>query len=262
MRRGGRDSMSREHLLMISGWGHGKGVFNNLVPCFISRHDVTITSPVELLQGGRDKCDPSETVSPYAHTLREQCNTFQNPGILIGWSMGAMLALEAAARLDLKARAIILIAGTARFCAAGDYQAGVAAPNLRAMKRGLKNDPETTLHTFFANVAAPRRENEEIIGKRVERALSFGAEALVHGLQFLLEKDLRESLAQITAPVLIIHGGQDTVIPVSAGQFLHREISQSSFVELSDGGHDIVVTHANEIAEKIGTFVANGNSNS
>ncbi len=172
--------------------------------------------------------------------------------------MGAILALEAAVRLDLKVKAIVIIGGTARFCAADDYPSGFPVRNLRAMKLGMKRDPVSTLQTFFADVSSPRQETQESINRRVERARSFGDDTLVHGLQFLQNIDLRSALADITLPVLVLHGSRDTVIPISAASFLHHEIPHSTFCSLPGAGHDMIVTHSEKVAEKIRNFVSNG----
>ena len=49
--------------------------------------------------------------------------------------------------------------------------------------------------------------------------------------------DLR--VAKVTAPVLVLHGDRDQVVPIASGQLLYKLItSPKRFVRLAGGGHE------------------------
>ena len=49
--------------------------------------------------------------------------------------------------------------------------------------------------------------------------------------------DLR--VAKVTAPVLVLHGDRDNVVPIASGQLLYKLItSPKRFVRIAGGGHE------------------------
>lgn len=67
--------------------------------------------------------------------------------------------------------------------------------------------------------------------------------------------DFREDLKQINLPALIIHGDADRVLPVNAtGRRLHRSIKGSRYIEIKDGPHGIIWTHAEEVNRELLAF--------
>ena len=60
-------------------------------------------------------------------------------------------------------------------------------------------------------------------------------------VRWLMKDQFRSDLrvAKVTAPVLVVHGDRDTVIPISSGQLLYKLItSPKRFVRIAGGGHE------------------------
>jgi fermentation-respiration switch protein FrsA (DUF1100 family) len=60
-------------------------------------------------------------------------------------------------------------------------------------------------------------------------------------VRWLMKDQFRSDLrvAKVTAPVLILHGDQDNVVPISSGQLLYKLItSPKRFVRVAGGGHE------------------------
>jgi fermentation-respiration switch protein FrsA (DUF1100 family) len=60
-------------------------------------------------------------------------------------------------------------------------------------------------------------------------------------VRWLMKDQFRSDLrvAKVTAPVLVLHGDRDTVVPVSSGQHLYKLItSPKRFVRIAGGGHE------------------------
>ncbi|MFT5127808.1 MAG: pimeloyl-[acyl-carrier protein] methyl ester esterase [Rhodothermales bacterium] len=113
--------------------------------------------------------------------------------ILIGWSLGGVLAIGAAARQPESVRALVLISTTPRFTDA--WPARV----IQRMQRRLAREPEATIADFQNRAGIP--------GAACELRNS--------GLEYLATCDLRNSLAALPCPILWIHGDADPIIPHS-----------------------------------------------
>lgn len=76
-------------------------------------------------------------------------------------------------------------------------------------------------------------------------------------VRLLMKDQFRSDLriAKVTAPVLILHGDRDTVVPISSGQALYKLIrSPKRFVRIPGGGHDDLSSFG--IAEAVTKFLA------
>jgi fermentation-respiration switch protein FrsA (DUF1100 family) len=73
-------------------------------------------------------------------------------------------------------------------------------------------------------------------------------------VQWLMKDQFRSDLriGKVTAPVLILHGGRDTVVPITSGERLYEQIkAPKRFIRFPEGGHEnLSVFGAVEAAQK------------
>ena len=174
--------------------------------------------------------------------------------ILVGWSLGGMLLLEALASLGSPGVAgLVLVGGAASFCQRPDYSHGQPPAAVRAMRRGLKHDAPGVLAAFARTCLAPGQESFE-----AEALAIFGSplhpENLAPGLDYLLNRDLRDCLPRISAGAVILQGDQDRIVPAAQARFLQEHLPGSRLRLLPGAGHLPFVTQAaafNEILEEM-----------
>lgn len=78
----------------------------------------------------------------------------------------------------------------------------------------------------------------------VRTTLQAGPLVLLSAARGVLADDVREKLARIGSPTLIVWGEQDLLMPVSVGQVLHEAIPGSQFVVLPGAGHHVTAEAA------------------
>ena len=171
-----------------------------------------------------------------------------------GWSLGGLRALQETLEGRSPATHLILIAGTARFCADGERWPGLPEANLRALQRQLARDPREALTGFHRLCAGPDAP-ADLIHERTETSLKMGVEALGTGLQTLLTLDMRNALAGCRIPVLVLHGMRDTVIPLAAADRMLDDLPLAKLVRHPHAGHDLPLTHPDWVAEQIAAFL-------
>lgn len=69
------------------------------------------------------------------------------------------------------------------------------------------------------------------------------------------QRPLRRILQQFSAPMLILHGEEDGLVPLAAAKEHCRIVPQSEMM-LYPGGHLLIMNRSGELAEEIGRFIA------
>ena len=163
--------------------------------------------------------------------------------VLVGWSLGGMLLLEALAGLAPTPAGLVLVGVAAVFCQRPDYPRGQQAKVVRAMRRALKDDPQGVLARFAEQCLAP--------GEKAFRPEALGyfqsgtcLENLAPGLDYLLHQDLRPHLARIPGRPVIVQGDQDAIVSRPQAQFLHEQLPGSRLCLLKGAGHLSFLTQA------------------
>lgn len=176
--------------------------------------------------------------------------------VVIGWSMGAMLALQAAAESESVA-AVVVINGTLRF-ASDDRAFGWPTPILRRMQKRLATDAEATVTQFvesmFVNPETARSYIEACHHGNVLAESAFDRLALIAGLDYLATTDLTASVANFTCPVLWLHGTDDRICPGAAARQSVELLPNCTLREIP-AGHAPFYEQPDETAAAIKEFL-------
>ena len=174
--------------------------------------------------------------------------------LLVGWSLGGMLLVEALAELEARPAALVLAGVAASFCPRADYPLGQPPGGVRAMRRAVKIDAGRVVGDFARQCLAPGESSflPELL-ERMQPGQS--PEELARGLDYLLARDLRPDLARLNGGrVTIIQGDQDRITAAAQAQFLHRRLPGSRLKIIAGAGHLPFFTRAaefNEVLEEI-----------
>ncbi|EIT87353.1 biotin biosynthesis protein BioH [Fictibacillus macauensis ZFHKF-1] len=137
------------------------------------------------------------------------------PLSIVGWSLGSIAAIRAAARFPQQVAKLLLIGSTARFTKGEQAPYGTELVAVKRMQRQLARNKEGTLASFYEAMFLP--------AKHVPMATTFVGDtvsSLGYGLEYLMSVDVTEEARSLVIPTLIAHGAQDRVIPVKAATTL------------------------------------------
>jgi pimeloyl-ACP methyl ester esterase len=179
--------------------------------------------------------------------------------VLVGWSMGCQVALQAFPRLKERLAGMVLVGGTPRFTTADDYPHGQPPVEVKGMGVRLKRDYQKTMGDFFKGMFAEgemdKAQYQRIVHEIVLGGRSPDAEAAREALKILSVADLRDQLPLVDRPVLLIHGEFDTICPASASAYMAERLPMAR-VEIAKGcGHAPFMTHPAEFNNLVREFV-------
>lgn len=189
--------------------------------------------------------------------------TLPQGAVLVGWSLGALVALALARRHPARVARLVLIAGTARFVAAeasadeptAEPWPGLAAATVAAFRSSFRSSPQATLRRFLALQClgeTDRRNTHEVLTGALDTLER--PEALAAGLDLLASTDLRGELADVLQPCLLLHGEHDALMPLAAAHCLARALPNARLQVLDGSGHALPLSRSVECARAIQDF--------
>lgn len=189
-------------LILLHGWGFNSDLFNDLIEQYKDQYRMTkIDLPghgrSDDVDGGLDEwCDEIIKILP------------NNP-ILLGWSLGGLLAINIATKI--KASKLILVASSPNFVQNNNWEFGIDANNFQQFSDALQLNLSKGLKRFVS-----LQTNDKVQIKKLNKTIEhFPAttQSLNQGLDLLLTSDLTQTLKQLTIPVKVILGDRDTLVP-------------------------------------------------
>lgn len=198
--------------MLISGWGAGRGVFDRIEKKLDDDFDFGFI-PWE-------KCAGDEG---FARGL------LKNSGektIIMGWSLGGLIAMQTALEIPDMISGLVLISSTPRMTADGCYE-GARAREIKAMSARIGKYRQGVLESFAEKAFGA---DNAAVEKFLEGAAGFDGAELKAGLEYLEKTDIRGRLGEINTRVLILHGSMDEIIPVSQARFMNQKIKGSEMI--------------------------------
>lgn len=178
---------------------------------------------------------------------------------LLGWSLGAKVALEIAARAPQRVSALVLVSATPRFAQSPDWPHGSPAERLDALAAALRRDYRRTVSEFLSLQVRGSQSADTTLATLQRSLLERGEcppEVLLRALRLLHRVDQRPRLALITAPTLVIAGEYDRVVHPEASRALAGLIGGARFLALPRCGHAPFLSHEAEFTAAVQTFLA------
>jgi pimeloyl-[acyl-carrier protein] methyl ester esterase len=222
-------------LIFISGWGATARIWSQVAKELDERFPCSFLSWRDGLSGD----------AAWQRLFEEDTGS----ALLIGWSLGGLLALQAALAFPQQCSGLVLVGATPRMTSDGAYP-GVSPKVLKRMILKLARDRDTVLEDFAANALFPC--NKVACAKDfTAMAEGFETAELMRGLEFLAETDLRARLHEIAVPVRILHGVCDRIIPVDQASWLHQHLRGSALTLVEEAGHFLPMLHPEKIVREI-----------
>ena len=238
-------------LVCISGWGSKGEIFKPLYSGFPFAEYKRIELPWQnfvpitqskprrkmLVQSYKQECQAMLSIESETTEV-----------ILLGWSLGSLLALElslelyslqAMSQLPIKMPVnlqLVLISPTAAMCGKDD-RAAVPPVALKVMQHKLSLPANHVLHDFTAKLQV----GTELSKIYLQQAKTFTVEELKAGLAYLIHCDLRKELQEqedFPYPVLLFSGQNDAIIPPQQSKALAQLLGTQAEIELVAGGHN------------------------
>ena len=241
-------------LVLLHGWGLHGGVWDALMPRLAPPLRVT---RMDLPGHGRSRHAP---MPPSLTELTLQTMAAVPPGaVVLGWSLGGLVALEAALRMPQRLRGLILANTTPHFITADDWSCAMPPEQLQEFADGLVQDYQETLRRFLS--LQVRGDESARASLRTLRDSLFAhgepdTASLATGLEILKESDLRSKLKDVSVPTLVLAGGYDRLTPMGASEYMAEHIPGARLEVFSKSAHAPFISHTDAFVTAVTEFMA------
>jgi pimeloyl-[acyl-carrier protein] methyl ester esterase len=182
-------------------------------------------------------CEQREQITERAVTTFQQIHV--RPVTVVGWSLGAMVALQLALRFPKDVRHLFLISGVSQFVKRERREMGWDERVLRRMQTQLEVNPVEVLASFDRKMfsAAERQQGYLQQWRQQWRKELPPLPALQAGLDFLQHGTVVDSCQQIVCPVFLLSGAQDEICPTANTLAFAKQLPRATCTIWQESGH-------------------------
>jgi pimeloyl-[acyl-carrier protein] methyl ester esterase len=244
-------------LVLLHGWAMHSGIFAPLVDRLRAHFTLHL---VDLPGHGhnRDSALPLE-LALVADAIVDAVADVAPRATWLGWSLGGLVALQAAASRPASVRGLAMLCASPRFVRSPDWPEGMPASVFEGFAADLGRDYRATIDRFLmleAHGSDHMREELRLLRAQVFAAGEPAPARLAEGLAVLQDSDLRALLPTLSSPSLWIAGRRDRLVAPPAMQAAAALAPGARFLRIEHGGHAPFLSHADEVAAAVLEFTA------
>lgn len=203
-------SLQAPELVLLHGWGMSSAVWRGWLPVLRRRCNVTL---LDLPGFGRSPAQPDVSLD---HLLEQLAQRIPTGAVLLGWSLGGMLALALAARYPHRCAAVATIACNPTFVQRPDWPGAMPVATFADFCADVERAPAPALRRFCSLQARGDEQERALLKTLRELPQTTDPAALRWGLELLRSLDLREALANLRLPAMHLYGAADALVPAGA----------------------------------------------
>lgn len=240
-------------LVLLHGWGAHSGVWLGMREMLAENFTVTcIDLP------GHGHSDYNESVMASLPNLAEAVlDVAPTCANWLGWSLGGLVAQQAALLEPDRVGKLILLGSTPSFVVRQGWPYAVEKSVFEMFHKDLLKDSSAALLRFIALQTRGSKQAAED-GRLLKKILLKPAplsQALQAGLDLLRQTDLREQVKEIAVPVLLLAGSRDTLLPKRALPEIEKLFRNAKYEWIEKSGHAPFLSHRKETLERITDFL-------
>ena len=236
-------------LVLLHGWGLNRDVFASLAARLSRRWTV---HAVDLPGHGRHPLGRPGESSPLDYLTDAVAPYLPEDAVWCGWSLGGLVAMNAARRYPGKVKALALVAASPRMARSTGWGAAMTGKALAQFGARLTGDYAQGVAEFLALQEREPGQTEEVTAAVLRHGAS--AKGIALGQRALAESDLRPSLP-LEVPAILIAGSLDALVPPRAVP-VTRALWPGLRTQIIEGAaHAPFLSHPDEFHQALDTFL-------
>jgi pimeloyl-[acyl-carrier protein] methyl ester esterase len=194
-------------MVLLHGWGSTAKVWRSVADDFHRTYDCYLP---ELPGHG----DGRLALWGPAQLTGQLINEINRPATWLAWSLGALIAMQAALQAPDQVERLILVAGTPSFVQTAEWDKAMPLSTFDQFLDEYRTNPRQAQKKFIALQAHGDRNGRQV-RQQLEAAATPADSKIGWGLDMLRSLNLSTDLAKIACPIHCLYGANDALVPAS-----------------------------------------------
>jgi sigma-B regulation protein RsbQ len=246
-------------MIFAHGFGCDQNMWRHVEPAFRDRYRTVLFD-----HAGAGRSDLSawnaekyRMLDAYASDLLEICEALAlPPAVFVGHSVSAMIGILAAIRRPERFSRLVLVGPSPCYINEGDYTGGFNREDIEGLLEILDSNYLGWSSTM-APVIMGNPERPELGQELAESFCRTDPDIARQFARVTFLSDNRADLARLRTPALILQCAEDAIAPAVVGQYVHRALAGSAFVQMKATGHCPNLSAPEETTAAIKAYLAN-----
>ena len=235
------DAGSGQPIVFLHGWNGCKEVFEPQRAGLIERY--RIVAPDLRGHGGSSPVGEGEGIATLADdVIQLLVDRDLSEVILVGWSMGAMVAWESLRSPEAdRVAGLVTIDMVPRILNDETWEYGLqAGQGARAFSKliaRMRTDWPGFTRDYVPRIFARGKEREAVIGYMLHLVAENDIDSMIRLWSSMADQDYRDRIRGLELPSLVTYGRLSQLYSEKASTWLARNLSNSRLVGFADSGH-------------------------
>jgi len=238
-------------LVLLHGWGSSSRVWRKFSGLLATQFQTTAFD-----LPGFGLSDPTEPIALGQLSAR-LLRAIEGRFLILGWSLGGLVALEMARRAPERVARVVLIAVNPCFVRRCDWAHAMEASVFESFAQRITAAPARALKRFAVLQASNGARRAEV-AKQLQAAAVWKIpepHVLSAALTLLSKSDMRQVLMGLNCPVALVLGERDALVPVAIRNELTALAPGLCCYVVSGAAHAPFLSHPTEIAAQVKEFL-------
>ena len=254
-------------VVVLHGWAMHSGVWGPLLAALSRHHRVHAVdlpghgnSPPLSAEPAPDGTSP-DTLDRMVAAVAAAFAGEAQPLIVVGWSMGGLIAMRWALTQPDRVGRLVLLCTTPRFVTGDGWRHAMSRDTLDRFGDELQVAWKLTVQRFLALQVHGSEHGRRALAALRESLVARGEPSrpsLAVALRMLADADMREEAARIRQPALVVSGSRDTLAWPAAGRWLAAAIPGARFAEIAGAAHAPFLSHPDALRVPLVEFGVGG----
>ncbi|WP_421924887.1 alpha/beta fold hydrolase [Lysinibacillus capsici] len=244
-------------LIFAHGFGCDQNMWRFITPAFMDKYKIILFDYVG--SGNSDinaySSEKYQSLQGYVQDLLDIIETLslQN-SIFVGHSISAMIGLLASIQHPDYFKKLIMIGPSPCYLNDDGYQGGFERSDIAELLDMMEMN-FTGWASYMAPIAMNNPEQPALTQELKQTFIAADPIIAKEFAEVTFLSDHRSELPKVSVPSLIIQCSEDSIVPISVGDYLHQHLKNSTLQLMEAKGHYPHISHPNETIQCIADFL-------
>jgi len=226
-------------MMFAHGFGCDQNMWRFVVPTFEDAYRIVLFDHVGAGRSDLSAYDVEKysSLDGYATDMLEICHELDlNDVIFIGHSVSSIIGVLASNREPGRFQKLVLVGPSPAYIKEGDYVGGFTRQDIDELLESLDSN-----YLGWSSAMAPlimgNADRPELGEELTNSFCRTDPDIARHFAHVTFTSDNRADLANVKVPALVLQCSEDVIAPQVVGEYVHRAIPDSQFVQMEATGH-------------------------